>query len=236
MMFKAQLQQLVGVGAFAMSALLVSSARAAVVIDDFTTTTATWPIGSGGSANEAALGDVAGGVRDTSLAVASFNVPGLDSVSASVFSSGGFSLFDYQSTAGADGAGTLKYGRTSGGADLNLDLTGESLLLDFFSFDYPADQPIVVTVTLLQAAGGGTNSVTLPSSYYSQSGPGSLLIPLLPGLVPFLNDVDGIYVALDAPQAGDFRLDRISTVAVPEPASLSLLLLPLAAATRRRRA
>lgn len=174
---------------------------------------------------------VIGGGRVVSLSTQLLQIPGLDNISAGVFA-GGPGVFDYNSTAGADGFATLAYGDYQNAlAPLNLSIPGGSFAqIDLLAFDRPEGG--VLTAFIRMESTGVGSAQTFVST--TTAGAQSLLIPL-EGIAPQIRaNVTNIVVTLDTTMAVDFRIDRISVV-VPEPGMVSLLVPAGVLALRRSR-
>jgi hypothetical protein len=223
------------------SAALVSSASAEIVIDHFDLRTASYPlvrdslVGSQYSfpGVDDAAANVPGGIRGVGLYGENFEVLGFDEASARVFT-GGVGFCDYQSSTGADADLGLFYGSALfiPPGDLNLDFTGGvSFDIKFLAYDAPGNLPMTVELLLLRTS--EATITTMLSGVVPMHGAQTLSIGL-GGVNPNdLADVDGIALIFRAPQAADFRIDKVS-VSIPEPAALGLLA-PVGLALGRRR-
>jgi hypothetical protein len=126
------------------AAMTGPATRAGIIsVDDFTETSETWPFAqtSAGSStfDEAGL-NVLGGSRHTTVSADSLAIPGLDSVAIAIVTNPG--VFDYASSAGADGGFSLLY---DGGGDMNADLSSLSAFqIDILLFDLGNGQPMPV--------------------------------------------------------------------------------------------
>lgn len=223
------------------------SVNALVVIDDFTTGSASISVnGSAGVGASATSTDVAatntiGGFRDVKITLQ--DTTGIASaISADVNPPTG--VFSFNAKAGDvnnDNRGTLllTYDGLSGAGLDNIDLTeggfGSGITIDFIAADAGSSMTIDVT------DGGTTASRTLLSS-----GPGPLFFQFADFTNPSaLLSADAINITIVGTAAGDYTIDQITTrnpgqppAGVPEPVTASLSLMGLSAlaltATRRR--
>ena len=205
----------------------------AATIDDFSVALGGCPVSKttvgSQSIQEIAGAPILGGVREVAIEATSLDVPVADSVNVGVFP--GASIFDYASSVGANGTTGLRY---DGGSGLGVDLSGDALLrIDFMSFDLANGLAMPVTVTLEDS---GAQAAVLTKSLIVAGGQ-SLVFPF----ADFSNiggvnlaDIDTIDIDFDPGMASDFRLSGIATD-VPEPMTLSLLVLGMVFSRVRRR-
>ncbi|MBX3414611.1 MAG: hypothetical protein KF708_18130 [Pirellulales bacterium] len=202
----------------------VSSAQAAVIIDDFDVVTGVWPVTrtTVGSTVNNELGipttNTIGGVRNTTVTGDSFAVPGLDTVTTTVVPTPP-SLLDYASSAGADGSLNLLYNAGGIPGGLNANFSAETgITIDFLLFDHAGGVDLPVTVTLSD----GSNVASLTQLLTS---PGAQSVFFgFPGFAGIggvdMSSIDSLNFFFDAQLAHDFRIDFIGTTSgVPEPAS-----------------
>lgn len=175
-----------------------------------------------------------------------------NSIEAGVAQAGKFSFAAIQAGAYftlADAAVPLVTNLTYGvanllGQDLSIDLRSEAAFRLDFRY---VSAPVSLTVSVITAHGPGTfSSVADFATGLGASQAQTLLIPFS----AFVNDagnpspvnwgdIDAISVFISGPGGAGFALDTFSTTAVPEPASLGLVVAGLglvASAVRRRRA
>lgn len=212
-----------------------AASAAVIVVDDFASAAATYPLVASvvpvvvAGAVEAAPGAV-GGTRQATAQLHSAAIAGLDSLAVGVFPVGP-GVFDYSSTSGADGAGSLLYGANiAGGSSLNLAIPDASTLdLDVLLFDRPQGGSLTITVFLNNGVlSGSTSSVVVVG------GPQLVSINLDSIPLSVRSNVTGLTVSFDGTNAVDFRLDDISVV-IPEPSALGLLAPAGLLLARRRR-
>jgi hypothetical protein len=225
-----------GIGAFAST-----DARAALLIDTFSgKDPANWPVvkttsyagGQGvtdGSVGSPIIGAI-GGVRVTYINDVNLAVPGLDNVTANVFNTGGFNLFDYASTAGAKGGFTFDYGVPAGSSSLyDVDASSyNALQIVIADYDAPTGQTLKIDSDLYAANTG----IPLPTVNVTTAGPQTINIPISPAIAAQLAHNDGAAIRFDVPKGGDVRIESVSLV--PEPGSASLLLVAVPWVLRRR--
>jgi len=219
----------------ALLTLAVASSAPAATIDLFSSTADGLPYvltrNTVGSLQgvQTGLADVIGGARDLVVAASSMALPGIDTVQAGVYPAAG--VFDYSSSAGADGSLHLLY--DANGAGLNADLSGDVFLaVDFTHFDMAGGEPMVVVVAIESGLGSSLQFQTLTAP-----GPQTLTFPyadFVPSGQLDLASVQSIFVGFEPYQAVDFRLDAIRTE-VPEPGSFLLLAAAAGLALRRKR-
>jgi hypothetical protein len=210
-----------------------SPAAAELVVDDFTDTILTWPfdqatVGSTFLLGDTGLSGVLGGRRHVGITAETIDLPGLDLVSVAVVPGAG--VFDYASSAGADGNVSLAYPGPTGSGDLNADLSGLSAIeIDLLAFDFANAAPLEVDVTLFD--GPSFSTVT---KYAVTPGAQPLLFPLGDFTGIGLTSIDSILFVFDPGVAADFRLGEIR--AIPGPPAVALLgAAGLFARARRRR-
>jgi hypothetical protein len=200
------------------------ASAAVIVVDDFNQATASYPLvdntvgGIVAGPADPAVGAI-GGVRQVAVEMTAADVPGLDSVSAGVFTQIP-GVFDFSSTSGADGWTTLLYGASNINSPNLLSLVipdGSTIELDVQLFDRPAGGSLKIDVSLNSLVPFGTVTTTL-----NASGAQVVSIPLDSISSSIRSNVTGITVVLDGTKAVDFRLDSISIV-VPEPAAMGAL-------------
>jgi hypothetical protein len=229
-----------GLALFAFSGIGSPVTAAPILIDGFTSKDPTripvFPqsvnVDNAGSVSgtESGLAGTVGGVRSSSLGVATMDVDGFDSAAITVYNTVPFSFFDYNSTTGANATTALLYG--SGGA-LNLNATGQLFLtIDLMSYDAPSGLNLVIEGTVSSSAGGG--SFSLPSALVNTPGAQSINLSLAALSAATLADFDTITVRFVAPKSADFRLDTLSLT--PEPSTAGALVIgALSSFLRRRR-
>jgi hypothetical protein len=218
-----------------------SSAHAALLIDTFSDKTAgNWPQvkttsyagGEGvtdGSPASPITGAI-GGVRVASINDVSLGVPGLDNVTATVFNSSGFSLFDYASTTCGKGGFMLDYGRPAGYETLyDIDATSYSAIeVVLTGYDAAAGQTLKIDSSLYT----GNTGLLLPTVNVTTPGPQTITIPISAAIASQLAHNNGAEIRFDVPKGGDVRIESVSLV--PEPGSLGLLLIAGPLLLRRR--
>jgi hypothetical protein len=219
------------------------SAQAALLIDTFSgKDPANWPVvkttsyagGQGvtdGFVGSPIIGAI-GGVRATYINDVNLSVPGLDNVTANVFNTSGFSLFDYASTAGAKGGFTFDYGVPAGFSGLyDVDATSyNALQIVIADYDAPTGQ----TLTIDSDLSTGNTGLPLPTVNVTTAGPQTINIPISPAIAAQLAHNNGAEIRFDVPKGGDVRVESVSLV--PEPGAASLLLVGVPWVLRRRRA
>lgn len=204
-----------------------SVASAGFIIDDFSDVQepSQWPVvrNTLGTTNitEAGLSGVLGGVREASVTADFLDTPGLDNITVTAAPTPA-GVFDYASTAGAEGSIGLLY---DGGASLNADFsTVTSFSIDFLYFDLANTDPLNISITLTDNGGdsatgmislvsdGAQNAIIAIGSFVEDGG----------GTTD-LNSIRSVRVFFDGALATDFRIDSISTAQVPAPGALALL-------------
>lgn len=211
-------------------------ARGSVIMDSFETSVAgdypltvvsnsTVAVGN----TEHLLTGVAGQWRGVLLNNVTGEVPGFDSVTATVFDGSGFSFLNYSSDSGASGTMTLQYGTQATGPALGLGFNAatDSLTLVLLSYDHAGGQDMHVGGTLQS----GATTYTLPTVAVTMAGAQTITIPLPAGA----NTLDGVSLNFTAPAGTDFRVDSVTLTNVPEPASLGLLGVGVMALIGRKR-
>jgi hypothetical protein len=218
-----------------------SPAHAALLVDTFSDKdAANWPqakiasyVGGQGVTDGSPGSPIAGaigGVRITYINDVSLGVPGLDNVTATVFNNGGFSLFDYASTACGKGGFTLDYGVPAGFNNLyDIDATSYNAIeIVLAGYDAPIGQTLTIDAALYQ----GNTGFSLPTANVTTGGPQTITLPISPAIASQLTHNNGAEIKFDVPKGGDVRIQSISLV--PEPGSLGLLLLAGPFVLRRR--
>lgn len=216
---------------------LCSAATADIIIDDFTSVgdPNPWPASMSSPGNnlitEVGLGDVLGGVRQTTVFGETFESGG-DVVSATI--QGG--LLEFTSSAGADGALSLFY--TGFPSGLNADFSTEiGIQLDFASYGFAGRSsgdgiPAEITVDIYNGSTAANHSQTIGGF-----GPQSVFFDfsLFSGIESInLGAISRVVVSIDTQGNDiDYQLDTIRTI--PGPGGLVLIALAGVGARRRRR-
>ncbi|MEM7229189.1 MAG: PEP-CTERM sorting domain-containing protein [Planctomycetota bacterium] len=217
---------------------MATTTHATIVIDDFSSRIdgpSVWPKfvdSETASMSSVELGqfDVLGGTRSSTLRVQSFE-SALDRIDAMIdpFTDGG--VLDYNSSVTGNGALDLAYGTAE---SLNASFAEQTgLQFNFDGLDLGIGSLLAITVRLesdtqgtqllsTSVYNGGLETITVRWDTAETTG------------FDF-SDVDRIFVTLDGGMGADFRLDSITTFAVPAPGSLALLGLAGCAVRRRRR-
>lgn len=209
-------------------AMLFAAASQAVTIDSFTDTETGSPtiiprtaLGSDTVFDDLVTG-VIGGQRITTVTASVLDQPGVDIVQGGIFPMAG--VFDYSSSAGATGEARLTYRNTDGVDGLDANLSGDAFVrIDVTHFNFASTIPMAVELIL----DDGTDSASLTKQLVT-AGPQQLdfLFSQFPA-GDFANldltDIDRIDVIFSAGQSTDFRISSI--ISVPEPASLTLMLI-----------
>jgi len=212
-----------------------SSARAAVqVIDAFSDkNTGVWPMtrttsGVGsvgdtegtGATGRPALTAVLGSVRRSAITATALDIAGLDQASLNVFNTGGFSVLDYQSSAGAKSGFEEAYGVPAGlttAQAYDLDITPYNAVeLNLAAYDAPATGSMTIQAFLYS----GTTAVALPIKTITTGGAQTIDILIPDAIRNTMTHNDGIDLLFDVPKGGDVRVDTVQFTQVPEPASL----------------
>jgi len=195
-------------------------------------------VGTASDVIETGLSSVLGGSRITRLTAEDLGIDRLDELQVGVFASPG--ILSYSSSILADGKLELFYDGTTSGSpagpsvgNLNVDLSGDAWIeIELLAFDLANGEPMDISITL---ADGDSTHVLLQSvttfgrqdvifRFVDFSEFGSL----------DLSDIDSIAVNFDPGFGADFRVGEIR-VAVPEPATLGLLLTGALFGLRRKR-
>ena len=211
------------------------AALADIVIDDFSSIDPAdfWPVIQTSPGNilitEISLGNVLGGVRQTTITGDSF-VSGSDEITVLIDPIS--EILNYDSTAGGDGALALIYSGFPLG--LNSDFSGDiGIRVDFSSFGFGGQEPSSIPITV--ALDDGTNTIT--RTVFLNSGDSPLVFfnfSLFSGIGTFdLSTMDRVTVSIDPLQDVDFSIDLITTITIPAPGALALF--GLAGMARRRR-
>lgn len=216
-----------------MGFLAVAASSQAILIDDFTTGSATTgfqdAIGSYSSLTPAV--GALGGDRYLQMDITANPLQG----AARARTQASFGVFSVSSEADVDTAITLGYGYASvagpaGSDPLNIDFSSNPLVKLVFRSN---DITLPTTVKLITNGGASSFSRSLNVS--------GGIVPASPTTFTFdftadaasLSDVDGIVLSFDTAPDGDFAVTNIS--AVPEPASMAAITVGIAAMLRRRR-
>lgn len=223
------MKRFAGLTAAILTLVRCAATQAAVVFtDDFTTGTASYTLPSAGSVVPKATALPNGFFRTLSPGAASFDIDGLDSLTARVFT-GSSGFFDYSSSAGASSTSILSYGTS--GTPITVS-PNDGVRLNFAAVNAPASGFTLVHVIL----NPGDSSTGTPDGYdsatyaVSKGGAQTFDIPLTVGSdIP----VTSFQVFFDAPSGNDFRLNDLSIQPVPEPAALGLLVVGALALRRR---
>ena len=212
-----------------------SAAFADIVIDDFSSIDAfnPWPVTQTSPGNmlitEISLGNVLGGVRQTTIFGDSF-VSGSDAITVLVNPVAG--ILDYDSTLGGDGALALIYSGFPTG--LAADFSGDiGIRVDFSSFGFGDNEPFSTPVTV--ALNDGTNNISRTVFVNSAGSQGVFFsFDLFTDIKTFnLATMNRVTVSIDPTFDTDFSIDLITTVTIPAPGAL--VLFGLAGMGRRRR-
>jgi hypothetical protein len=197
----------------------------ALLIDDFSDTTVTWPqvllSPPGDLFQEYVVGGTVSGDRETRVDGISPEIEGLDSLRLSIDPPA--SVFDYQSSLGMTARVTLFYGFS----ELNLDLSGDvGIEVEFAGFDAPEGPPLIVNARLHQFQNGIIAGPLQVAASVSSGGPQVARI-LFSSDDAFLSDIDQITIEFGfqsggIPAGADFRVAEIRTF-VPEPSTGVLL-------------
>ncbi len=198
-----------------------SSAQAAMLVDDFSTNqSAVLPfvqtsVGVVSTSSPLVGGtDLVGANRFVALNAQSLDLPGVDSVGVDVLEANG--LFDYQSTAGANGKASLVY------VDFDpIDASNLQIEIDFEAYDQAGGQEISIF------AGFYVGNMPIFATTVMTSGAGAQTVVAIPTSAGFddalITQITDITVEFDAPKAADFRVSAVRLAVIPEPASLGLL-------------
>ncbi len=217
--------------ALSASLLFAYRARASIIIDDFSQTTATWPISivtspTNDSRNETGpLSGVLGGQRNTSVTATTIDFALLDEVRTFIVPSLG--VLSYSSTDGAAGTLVLTYKFTAG----TFPVSDLALGVNLSSYDSPNGQIMNIKADFLNGptdlmaltkptSGSGAQTVSFPFAQFIGAGP--------------LSQANTLTLTFTAPKAADFRIDSAQTV-VPEPTAVGLLVAAGTLVLRRRR-
>lgn len=208
-----------------LAGVLATSAHAAIVIDDFST--GPYSASLSNLASDAALQSAAvpGGTRATQVSITANPI----SQTARFDISGG--LLTLNGDIFVQTFSGLAYGfEAAGPDDLNLNLSGDDRFrLNFLANDLPLNLTMqvttngVVTATAPQVVPGGITSIT------------AIDVPFSAFAGANFSDIDQIRFLFSTSPSGDFALSNLSTVAVPEPAALSLIGAGMTLFLRRRR-
>lgn len=231
-----------GVGvAVGLLVLSAGAAEGAIIVDDFSTTTrapGNYGVTSYGGA--AAYGGwdgpntgVLGGSRQVMVSFDTPPVPGLDSIAAGAFP-GTPGLFDYNSTAGAEGLVAVFYGSVPGldpRPSLGLVIPdGSSATVDLVAFDLPAGGSLLVGVQVYGASDNYPAGVFLTTV-----GAQTVQVSLDDVPAHIRANVTGLAMYVAASAAVDLRVDSFG-LSIPEPGATALLASAGLLAARRRRA
>lgn len=207
----------------ALAAVLAAVAHAAVIIDDFTVTTASYPAFTGfvqGTVGSQTItetgiptGNTIGGRREGTLTATSLNTPGSDFVNYRIASSEA----NYGSTNGAVGNLALFY---NGGGSLGADLSGDiGLRIVFTAFDRANGNDLPVTVTLNDGVDHSlTQTLTAPGAQQVFFTYGSFS-----GGAITLGSINSIRVLFDGNLSHEFNFNLLASETAPEPASFGLV-------------
>ena len=216
-------------------AVSASIAHAAIIVDTFDQTSAapltvTTNIGPAGTTITEAPSDVPASQRNTTIKNTNMDIAGLDGITSQVFTNVNNSLFNYSSTAGAQGTVELRYG-TNPGALAHLNLSqATSIQISFLAFDNANNGNMTISSSLANS----TTSQALANVLVTTPGAQTINIPISGIPSAILSDTDVLTFDFIAPKAADFRIDAIS-ITVPEPAPFALLAVAAGVAFLQRR-
>lgn len=219
-----------GLAALAVALLATQSVRAQIAVDNFAqpAAVATFTQTTVGSQSFTQSGlnpaNTIGGVRDGTVTASVITTAGVDNVEVKV----GAGVYDYASTSGADGAATLRYdGAAVGSGDLNLNLMGQAINVQFVLSD--SSLPLPVTVTL----NDGVNSAAVTLNLTNLINPGDPAVTLAFNPAAFtannpainLASINTVEIGFNPSVGRDFRLGGEGIIIrqeIPEPASIAL--------------
>lgn len=214
-----------------------SSAHAAVLIDDFSQTTATWPVTLPPNLNSGvgpveSVPNVLFGSRSSSLAAVNRPNPSLLQPSIAIYTPPGLDHNVFELDTPADYPALLTINYQSGLSFASVDLSATPVIdVHVDSYDLPAGQPLVARLFIRDTDLGGFK--TGADVAFSATS-GDLLIPL--STVPALDatHIEHLVVQFQPAPGGDLRLSSINAV-VPEPSAVAVTALGAAGLLARRR-
>ena len=215
--------------------MFAGAAPAAVIIDDFSSTSGGWPLSTttvGVLHNEeAGLTGVVGGQRHTRVEVTSAQ----GSITEQFIVANG--VYTHTTTDRGTATSELSYGAYRNGAsapwsvlvdhsfDLNADLSGDlGILLQIKS----VDQGDEVQIKIL------ADGVEYTNGSFQITAPGDIAVPFAAFGLSDLSSVDGFYFKFVGPTAWDLSLDGVGTY-IPEPTSMAILAVGAIGLISRRR-